>query len=452
MLGGCSSHNDMVSLRLPAYDCHEWEKIGITGWDFKTFQRLFDKVRIATRDTGAHPRDRNDLCEDYIRSGQAALDLEFVPNFNAQNTSKAGPLEGIGWAPVSYDPQNGHRSSASVAYIHPILLGHEKRPNLTILTRAWVDYLNVEGDVVKGVNLRLNNGERRVINARVEVTLCAGAIDTPRLLLLSGLGPKEQLQSLDIPVIKDIPGVGENLQDHPNTTMVFALKLPAPTNTAMNADVVWFMRSAPYNSEGGDGNIPDIQVHMWQLDFCQDTKRLGYEVPEHPFCILPGPCRPKSVGRLYLKSKDPTVNPGLDFRYFSDEGGYDEKLLVEGLKAARKLAQSPPFSNWIEREIAPGPQIQTEEELSAYGRAVSSTVYHPACTTKMGDLDKDPLAVVDCRLKVRGFRNLRIADAGILPMMVSVNPMVTVLGIGERAAEMIAEDAGYSISTPSVHL
>jgi len=189
--------------------------------------------------------------------------------------------------------------------------------------------------------------------------------------------------------------------------------------------------------------VADVMMHCYQIPFCLNTARLAYERPINAFCMTPNIPRPRSTGRLYLTSKDPSVKPALDFRYFTDPEGYDAATFVFGIKAARKIAQQAPFKDWIKREIAPGPAIQTDEELSEYARRVAHTVYHPAGTTKMGDLTKDKDAVVDSRLRVRGLKGVRIADAGVFPTMTTINPMLTVLGIGERAAEMIAEEAGW---------
>ena len=184
-------------------------------------------------------------------------------------------------------------------------------------------------------------------------------------------------------------------------------------------------------------------MHCYQIPFCLNTTRLGYDEPTDAFCMTPNIPRPRSRGKLYLTSSDPSVKPALDFRYFTDPEGYDAKTIVAGLRAARKVAQQEPFKSWLKREVAPGPKLQTDEELSEYGRRVAHTVYHPAGTTKMGDLAKDKFAVVDHQLKVRSIKALRIADAGCFPEMPSINPMLTVLGIGERCAEMVAEAYGW---------
>ena len=164
--------------------------------------------------------------------------------------------------------------------------------------------------------------------------------------------------------------------------------------------------------------------------------------------MTPNIPRSRSRGRLYLTSADANVKPALDFRYFTDPEGYDAATIVAGFKAAREVANKSPFKEWIKREVAPGPKVQTDEELSEYGRRAAHTVYHPAGTTKMGDIAHDPMAVVDPQLKVRGLKGVRIADAGVFPDMPSVNPMLSVLSIGERAAELIAEEAGWTREQP----
>lgn len=447
MLGGCSSHNTLISFRPFEYDCRNWVAKGCKGWDFETFTRIIDGLRNTIQPV--HARHRNQLCKDWVQACSSAMDIPVIEDFNDDIRSKGELTEGVGFFNVSYNPDDGRRSSASVAYIHPILRGEEKRPNLTILTNAWVSKVNVEGDVVTGVNMTLQSGVKRTLRAKKETVLCAGAVDTPRLMMLSGLGPREQLSALGIPVLKDIPGVGENLLDHPESIIMWELNRPVPANqTTMDSDAGIFLRREAPNAAGFDGRAADLMMHCYQIPFTLNTTRLGYEEPINAFCMTPNIPRPRSRGRLYLTSADPSVKPALDFRYFTDPEGYDAATIVAGLKAAREIAQQSPFKGWIKREVAPGSKVQTDEELSEYGRRVAHTVYHPAGTTKMGDVIRDPMAVVDHQLKVRGLKNVRIADAGVFPDMPTINPMVTVLAIGERAAEMIAEEAGWTHSQP----
>ena len=284
-------------------------------------------------------------------------------------------------------------------------------------------------------------------------------------MLLSGLGPRWQLKNLGIPLVADLPGVGENLLDHPESIIMFELSKPVPTNqTTMDSDAGIFLRreapnaaaktsvaANPFNPQQlPDGDIADCMMHCYQIPFTLNTGRLGYQAPAdgYAFCMTPNIPRPRSRGRLYLTSSDPNVKPALDFRYFTDPEGYDAATLVYGMKAARKIAQQAPFKDWLKREVAPGPEVQTDEELSEYARRVAHTVYHPAGTTKMGDVKTDKMAVVDPELRVKGIEALRVCDAGIFPAMTTINPMLTVLACAERGAELIAIAAGGDGKVP----
>ncbi|TLS27535.1 hypothetical protein PpBr36_04222 [Pyricularia pennisetigena] len=453
VLGGCSSHNTLISFRPFEYDMKIWESFGVRGWDFATMMRMMNKLRNTVQPV--HARHRNQLCLDWIDSCSTAMKIPVIEDFNKEITQTGSLKQGVGFFNVSYNPDDGRRSSASVAYIHPILRGEEHRPNLTILTNAWVDRINVRGSDVSGISLTLRDGSKRTLNARAETILSAGAVDTPRLMLLSGLGPKDQLTALGIPVVRDMPGVGENLIDHPESIIMWELNKPVPKGqTTMDSDAGIFLRREPPNAAGKkatptnpkaipDGDIADVMMHCYQIPFTLNTARLGYPEPAdgYAFCMTPNIPRPRSRGRLYLTSADPKVKPALDFRYFTDPEGYDAATLVHGIKMAREVAKQAPFRDWIKAEVAPGPKVQTDEEISKYARSVAHTVYHPAGTTRMGDVKNDPMAVVDSDLRLRGLNKIRIADAGVFPTIPTINPMLTVLGIGERCAEMVVADA-----------
>jgi len=415
ILGGCSSHNTLISYRPFEQDLEQWERMGATGWDFATVQRCIDQLRCTIQPV--HTMHRNKLVKDWVRSCSKALDVPIIEDFNETIRREGGFSAGVGFFSVSYNPEDGKRSSASVAYIHPIISGEEKRPNLIVLTEAWVSRLNLHShDTEKraeSINLTLKSGWMLQLSANDEIILCAGAIDTPRLLLLSGIGPEDQLGSLGIEVQHDLPGVGENLLDHPESIIMWELKEAMPKETTMNSDAGIFL------DRDGDG-IADIMMHTYQIPFCVNTSRLGYEAPFHAFCMTPNIPRPKSVGRMWLTSSDPAVKPALDFRYFTDPEGFDAKTLVDGFRAARKVAEMEPFRSYLKREIAPGPEVQSDETLGEYGRRVAHTVYHPAGTTKMGDIRNDRLAVVGPDLKLKGVKAVRIADAGVFPSMVTI--------------------------------
>lgn len=453
VLGGCSSHNTLISFRPFEYDMKIWESFGVRGWDFATMMRMMNKLRNTVQPV--HARHRNQLCLDWVKSCSTAMNIPVIEDFNKDITQTGSLKQGVGFFNVSYNPDDGRRSSASVAYIHPILRGEEHRPNLTILTNAWVDRINVRGNDVSGISLTLRDGSKRTLNAKAETILSAGAVDTPRLMLLSGLGPKDQLKALGIPVVRDMQGVGENLIDHPESIIMWELNKPVPKGqTTMDSDAGIFLRREPPNAAGKkatptnpkaipDGDIADVMMHCYQIPFTLNTTRLGYPEPAdgYAFCMTPNIPRPRSRGRLYLTSPDPKVKPALDFRYFTDPEGYDAATLVHGIKMAREVAKQAPFKDWIKGEVAPGPKVQTDEEISKYARGVAHTVYHPAGTTRMGDVKSDPLAVVDSELRLRGLNKIRIADAGVFPTIPTINPMLTVLSIGERCAEMIVADA-----------
>ncbi|WP_328460863.1 GMC family oxidoreductase [Actinoplanes sp. NBC_00393] len=414
VLGGCSSHNTMISFLPPAEDFTDWVTSGAAGWSYDEMMPYWK--RLAINISPVAERDRNPLTADFVAACHAALGVPVHEDFNA------GPFaDGTGFFPVGYHPETGVRSSASVAYLHP----HLDRPNLTIRTETWAYHLDPE----RGVTVRDAEGVR-LIRARQEYVLCAGAIDTPRLLLLSGIGPAADLDRLGIPVRLDLPGVGDHLLDHPESLILWEASRPIPPMSAMDSDAGLFVRRDP------SATRPDLMFHLYQIPFTVNTQRLGYDVPEHGFGMTPNVPRPRSVGKLTLADADPDTKPLLDFRYFTDPEGYDERAIVDGLRLAREVAATEPFASWIAREIAPGPHLRTDEELSAYGRAAHHTVYHPAGTCRMGAVD-DPGAVVDPELRLRGFPNVRIADASVFPTMTSVNPMVAVLMIGERAADLI---------------
>jgi choline dehydrogenase-like flavoprotein len=201
----------------------------------------------------------------------------------------------------------------------------------------------------------------------------------------------------------------------------------------MGADAGLFVRRDPASAG------PDLMFHFCTGPYDIQTAPLGYPSPEHGISMTPNIPKARSVGRLWLDSPDPDRPPRIDFRYFTDADGYDEQTIVDGLKLARRLAATPPLADWIVREVAPGPGVVTDEELSAYGRSVANTVYHPMGTAKLGP-DTDPMAVVDAALRVRGVTGVRVADAAIFPTTPAVNPMVSVLLLGEHAATVVRAD------------
>ncbi|MFI9204765.1 GMC family oxidoreductase [Streptomyces sp. NPDC053048] len=420
VLGGCSSHNTLISFKPLPGDWDEWAEAGAEGWDAESMDPYF--ARLRNNIVPVDEKDRNAIARDFVEAALQAADVPRVEGFNRKPFH-----EGVGFFDLAYHPEDNRRSSASVAYLHPFL----DRPNLHLMLETWAYRLELDGTRATGVWVRTKDGEEVLVEARREVLVCAGAVDTPRLLLHSGISPKADLDALGIPVVHDLPGVGENLLDHPESVIVWETDGPIPENSAMDSDAGLFVQRDP--AAGG----PDLMFHFYQIPFTDNPERLGYEKPEHGVSMTPNIPKPRSRGRLYLTSADPAVKPALDFRYFTDEEDYDARTLVDGIRLAREIAKTEPLAGWLKREVCPGPEITSDEDLSEYARKVAHTVYHPAGTCRMGAVG-DELAVVDPQLRIRGLDGIRIADASVFPTMTAVNPMIGVLMVGEKCAELLA--------------
>lgn len=444
MLGGCSSHNGGIAFAPLAYDSKRWQEKGAEGWTHAEMLRLMHKLR--NNILPVDKRHRSQLVKDWLLTCSEVFDVPYVEDFNREIEDRRNLTQGCGFLSLAYTPDNNHRSSASVAYIHPILRSDVKRPNLTILQNTWVSRVLFQGVTATGVTATTLAGHEYSLVASSELVLCAGAIDTPRLMLLSGLGPRQQMAANGIPLVHDIPGVGENLQDHAETMYMWELsEAVPPEQISMGSEGVMVLRREEFNARGDDNGVMDTLFHMFTVPFDTYTKPMGYDTPKHAFCVIPYTPRPASVGRLWLRSANPKEKPAIDPRYFSDQEGYDKASNLFMLKMARRMAQAEPFKRHLKREIAPGAHIVSDEDLSEYGRKVHNTVYHPCGTAKMGNVENDCMAVVDPSLKVRGIKHLRVADASVFPCMTSINPMITVLTIGERAAELIIKDTNKGL-------
>ncbi|WP_369248698.1 GMC family oxidoreductase [Streptomyces sp. R41] len=424
VLGGCSSHNTLIAFKPLPSDWDEWEEAGAKGWGAVPMEAYY--ARLLNNIVPVDEKDRNAIARDFVDAAQQALGVPRVEGFN-----KKPFTEGAGFFDLAYHPENNKRSSASVAYLHPVM---DQRANLTLLLETWAYKLELDGTRATGVHVRTKDGEEILVRARTEVLLCAGAVDSPRLLLHSGIGPRAELEALGIPVALDLPGVGENLLDHPESVIVWETNGPIPENSAMHSDAGLFVRRDPEHQG------PDLMFHFYQIPFTDNPERLGYERPAHGVSMTPNIPKPHSRGRLYLTSADPAEKPALDFRYFTDEDDYDGRTLVDGIKIAREIAKAEPLAGWLKREVCPGPAVTDDEELSAYARQVAHTVYHPAGTCRMG-APSDELAVVDPELRIRGLDGIRIADASVFPTMPAVNPMIGVLMVGEKCADLLGGGA-----------
>ncbi len=317
--------------------------------------------------------------------------------------------------------------------------------SITVTTFAHVTRLLFEGKRVVGVAYR-KGGELVEVTADQEVVLCAGAINTPQLMLLSGIGPAAHLHALAIPVKVDLPGVGQHLQDHLDVAVAYECTEPISLSVPEAAAEIEYrhFRKGAWSSNGGEAGgflrtnphlpMPDLQFHFspgWSVGF-------GVARPQgHGFTFWPALLLPESQGTLRLRSSDPLESPLIDPNYLAEKPDID--VLVAGVKLARRLARANAFAPFIGQEILPGKQVQTDEEIRTYIREKATTVFHPTGTCKMG---VDTLAVVDPELKVYGVEGLRIADASIMPAIPNGNTNAPVIMIGEKAADLIKIESG----------
>jgi choline dehydrogenase-like flavoprotein len=431
ILGGCSDANTMIAWRTLAADLEEWVERGATGWDAATVHPYYGRLKAPI--VPVAEEDRNPMVADVVASAVAALG---VPHRTAWNDGSLDEhAEGAGFFEVGYTPETNLRSSTSVHYLHPV---RDTRPNLSVLLGHRVERVVLEGDRAVGVLTR--TGE---VRATREVLVCCGAIDSPRLLQLSGIGPRTVLEAASVPVLVDLPGVGENLMDHPEGLVVWEVRERPPGTCASGWDA-----GALVSVDGSPGR-PDVLMHFPVEAVADHAVAYGAELPERIVSIAPNVARPRSRGRVWITSADPDAPPAIDYRYFTDPDGHDERMLVTGVRLARRIAEHEPFASWLVREVFPGPQVTTDEELSAVARATHQTVYHVSGTCRIG-ADDDPGAVLRPDLSVRGVAGLRVVDASVFPQLVSTNPVVTVMLVAERAADLVASAHRSGLSLQSI--
>ncbi|HLK43570.1 MAG TPA: GMC family oxidoreductase [Thermoleophilia bacterium] len=420
ILGGCTSHNTMIAFRPLRDDIARWAGFGADGWEPDAFLPYYDRLQTPIQPVAEH--QRNPYLADVVQAASAALDIPVIDDFNAGQFT-----DGCGFFNLGYDPHTGRRSSSSVSYLHPVM---DSRPNLECLLGTRALRIDVDGaGRATGVRVRRPDGSLATVEARREVVICAGAIDSPRLLLLSGIGPAGELREVGIEPVHDLPGVGANLIDHPEGLIVWEATRDPGEPRVCDWDAGVLVRTDPGRT------LPDLMFHIPLMTYAVHAERLGYAIPERSLSMTPNVAEPRSRGRIWLESPDPDVPPAIDFRYLTDEEGYDERMLLVGLALARRVAATSPMSGWIVREVFPGPDVEGDE-LAALVRATHHTVYHASGTCRIGAA-ADAQAVVDPDLRVRGLTGLRVADASAFPTLTTVNPMVTVYMLAERAGDLI---------------
>ena len=450
VLGGCSSINGMIYMRGQARDYDHWRQLGNSGWGWdealKYFKRSEGHVLGENEMHGCNGEWRVEgqrLSWEILDAFRDAAAETGIPNTNDFNT---GNNEGCGYFEVNQ--KQGVRWSAADAFLHPI----KSRANLTILTESHVNKLQFEGNKVIGVKFWRGND---LFEASVsgEVILASGAIGSPQIMEASGISSGALSQKLGIQNIIELPGVGENLQDHLQMRLVFKVKNTKTLNLRANSlfgkigmGLEYFlfkrgpMTMAPSQLGGfakSDQNkeTPNLQYHIQPLS----TEKLGD--PLHPFeAFTASVCnlRPESRGHVHIKTEDSREPPKIQPDYLSDPA--DRKVAADAIKLTRKIVSSPAMEKFEPEEFKPGIEFASDDDLAREAGNIGTTIFHPVGTCKMGP-SSDNMAVVDERLKVHGVRGLRVVDASVMPTITSGNTNSPTLMIAEKASEMILEDA-----------
>lgn len=450
VLGGSSSINGLIVIRGQPEDYDHWQRLGNPGWGWNDVLPYFIKLETNEEfgDDQLHGTGgplhissigkKNELIEAVIGAAEAC-GVPRTRDFNGIDQ------EGVGYYQLT--TRNGWRVSAAKAYLKPA----KTRPNLSIITDAQVTRVLFDGKRATGIAYQ-HGKERRRVKARCGVVLCSGALQSPQLLMLSGIGPASHLQDHGIPVVADLPGVGQNLQDHLQVRLMYRCTKPITTNDALRTlhgrvrmGLEWLLfRSGPLAigiNQGGlfarvlpEARTPDIQFHIGTLS----ADMAGGKVHDYPgFTLSVCQLRPESTGTIALGSADPLKPPRISSNYLSAET--DRRCIVAGMRFARRLAATAPLSDYVAAEVMPGPDHVTDDDLLAHVRGHGATIFHPSGTCRMGP-DDDPGAVVDPRLRVRGVHGLWVVDCSVMPSLVSGNTNVPAIMIGEKAVDLIRED------------
>jgi choline dehydrogenase len=405
VLGGTSSLNGMVYLRGAASDYDRWAAAGCSGWDWASVRTAFDELETWLRPAVLHPH--NPLTEAMVEAANEA-GFPYNPSFDS------GTLDGAGWNKSTI--ANGERFNAYRAFVAPVL----DRPNLHLQTGTRVLRLVIEDNRARGVAVQRDDGSLETISAG-EVILCAGAFDSPRILLLSGIGPVAQLERLGIAPVADLP-VGENLIDHLLIGVVYDSFQPISDCNAYATEGCVFARSTPDRADC------DIQTSFAKEPHFAPETNDG--LPR--FTIIPGITRPRSRGTVCLTAADPDAPLDIDPCYFSHPD--DMQTMIRAVRLSREIAEQAALAEWNAGEHFPGPAVHDDDEIAAYVARDVSTWFHPVGTCRMG-VGAD--AVVDPALRVHGIAGLRVADASIMPDIVSVNTNAAATMIGWKAGDHV---------------
>lgn len=445
-LGGCSSINAMIYIRGHQYDYDHWESLGNTGWNYDSVLPYFKKSEH--HENGADefhgvggPLNVTDLIEphpmslDFLKAGEQV-------GFTRLNDFNSGEMEGIGLYQVTQ--KNGRRHSTATAFLKPIL----DRPNLTVQTEAQVSKLLFDGKKVDQV-VYTYKGQEWKVKVGKEVILSGGAINSPQLLMISGIGEAKHLKSVGIDLVHDLPGVGKNLQDHLVAGVLMYATEPISLASATKGvgqvrEMFKYlvMSKGMLTSNGGEAGgfmktrddlpAPDIQFHFFPGAFEDHGAKSVEGYGGHGFSLGATLLRPESRGEILLRSADSFAAPAIHANYFSVED--DVEGMLTGVKKVREIMNAPAFSAYRGPEYLPGSDKKSDEDLVYYMRDRAETLYHPVGTCKMGT---DNMAVVDPQLRVHGIEGVRVVDASVMPTITTGNTNAPTIMIAEKAADMI---------------
>ena len=450
MLGGCSSSNAMIYTRGHASDYDHWEKLGNKGWSYNNILPYFKKAQHQERGADeyhgvsgplnvADVSEYSGISQVFLKAGQE-VGYEYNPDFNGKQQEGVGPFQ--------VTQKKGRRCNTAQAYLKPI----KQRKNLKIITHAHVTKLDIESGRVTGLQYE-RKGKKSILIAHKEVIISAGAINSPQVLMLSGIGPKQELEKHNIPVKVDLPGVGENLQDH--LDVIMSTRCKKHVTRAISWDQIYTTFTDLFNFYGrntgrlaSNGNevggfvksndqesIPDLQFHFASVqlkDHGRDIRALlGHAYSLH-VCNL----RPKSRGRITLNSSNPLDGVNIQANYL--EHPEDMEKMVQGFKASKALLNAQAFDVYRGKTFEGFDELETDEEIKQYIRHHAESIYHPVGTCKMG---QDEMSVVDAELNVHGIKGLRVVDASIMPTIVGANTNAPTIAIAEKAADLILAES-----------
>lgn len=457
VLGGCSAINGMVYIRGSRGDYDRLAGAGLDGWSFDEVMPYFLRSE-GHRDRGEPYHNRGGVLKVSKAQAENPLYRAFVEAGINAGYPRSDDFNGEcqdGFGYFDFNIAKGRRCSSATAF----LKNERSRPNLNLLLNRLVRRVVLDGKRAVAVETQ-SGGETEIIRARKEVIICGGTVNSPHLLMLSGIGDPDMLRAVGLPVVHALQGVGMNLQDHIDMPVRFGIDAPVSMHSLIRFDRIAMamaqalvMRTGPaasFPTEAGaflrtEAGLhePDMQIHFSialggdRIRFPLFTRspgifeRDGFQMR---MCVL----RPRSRGQIRLKSSDPTDKAIIEPNYLSDP--LDVKLLMKGVEIARKIASQPPLKDLIVEELTPGPDVRNHDltALEAVIRAEAASVYHPVGTCKMG-LSGDPQSVVDSRLRVHGIEGLRVADASIFPNQIGGNTHAPAVMVGEKAADMVLD-------------